>query len=127
VLFAFNDDGWHQQEPRIISLSDAYTNIWKSLNESLYVSENSSFGVHFEEDSEALRFGDNLEEFVFPKGDPDAVTISGRDVELLEPGIFINDALIDFYIKYLQSTISESQRQACHFFNSIFSKVSRFG
>jgi hypothetical protein len=61
--------------------------------------------VHSEEYSEAFkdhwfgRFVETLEEFVFPKGDLDDVTISGTNVELLEMGIFINDALIDFYIR----------------------------
>jgi hypothetical protein len=61
-------------------------------------------GVHSEEYSEELenhwfgRFVETLEEFVFPKGDSDDVTISGTDVELLELRIFINDALIEFYI-----------------------------
>jgi hypothetical protein len=61
-------------------------------------------GVHSEEYSEAFenhwfgRFVETLEEFVFPKGDSDDVTISGTDVELLEPRIFINDALINLYI-----------------------------
>ena len=61
-------------------------------------------GVHFEEYSNAFenhwfgRFVETLEEIVFPKGDSHDVTISGTDVELLEKGIFINDALIDFYI-----------------------------
>lgn len=125
LLFAFNDCGWHRQEQRIISLSDTYNKLLKSFDESVYTSENTMCGVH-SEDSEEFedycfgRFEETLEEFVFPKGDPDAVTISGRDVELLEPGIFINDTLIDFYIKYLQSTVSESQKQACHFFNSFF-------
>lgn len=126
VLFAFQDSGWIRQEHRILSLSDAYNNFWKSLDESVYSSENTMCGVHSKEYSEEFeghwlgRFEESLEEFVYPKGDPDAVTISGRDVELLEPGIFINDTLIDFYIKYLQSDISESRRQACHFFNSFF-------
>jgi hypothetical protein len=62
-------------------------------------------GVHSEEYSEAFkdhwfgRFVETPEEFVFPKGDLDDVTISGVDFEILEPGIFINDALIDFYIR----------------------------
>jgi hypothetical protein len=33
VMFAFNESGWHRQEHRIISLSDAYHNLWKSLDE----------------------------------------------------------------------------------------------
>lgn len=126
VLFAFNESGWHQHERHIRSLNDTYNKLLKSFDESVYASENTIRGVLSEEFSEEFedpcfgRFEESLEEFVFPKGDPDAVTISGRDVELLQPGIFINDTLIDFYIKYLQSKISESQRQACHFFNSFF-------
>ena len=40
-----------------------------------------------------------FQEVVYPEGDPDAVTISKRDVELLQPETFINDTIIDFYIK----------------------------
>lgn len=41
---------------------------------------------------------DNFEEIVFPEGDPDAVSISKRDVDLLKPKTFVNDTIIDFYI-----------------------------
>lgn len=41
----------------------------------------------------------HFEDVIYPKGDPDAVSISKRDVDLLEPETFINDTLIDFYIK----------------------------
>lgn len=44
-------------------------------------------------------FDEDFETFVYPEGDPDSVTISKRDVDLLQPEIFINDTLIDFYIK----------------------------
>ncbi|KAH0450641.1 hypothetical protein IEQ34_021333 [Dendrobium chrysotoxum] len=40
-----------------------------------------------------------FEDVIYPKGDPDAVSISKRDIELLEPDTFINDTIIDFYIK----------------------------
>lgn len=40
-----------------------------------------------------------FEDIVYPEGDPDAVTISTRDIELLQPETFINDTIIDFYIK----------------------------
>jgi Ulp1 family protease len=32
--------------------------------------------------------------------DPDDVTITKRYVELIEPGKFVNDNIIDFFIKY---------------------------
>lgn len=44
-------------------------------------------------------FDEDFETVVYPEGDPDAVSISKRDVDLLQPEIFINDTLIDFYIK----------------------------
>lgn len=40
-----------------------------------------------------------FEDFIYPEGDTDAVPISKRDVDLLEPDTFLNDTLIDFYIK----------------------------
>ena len=44
-------------------------------------------------------FDETFDEIIYPKGDPDAVSISKRDVELLQPETFINDNIIDFYIK----------------------------
>ena len=44
-------------------------------------------------------FDEHFKEVIYPKGDPDAISISKRDVELLRPDTFINDTIIDFYIK----------------------------
>ena len=44
-------------------------------------------------------FDEPFEEVIYPKGDSDAVSISKRDVDLLQPDTFINDTIIDFYIK----------------------------
>jgi sentrin-specific protease 7 len=44
-------------------------------------------------------FDEPFEDVVYPKGDPDAVSICKRDVELLQPETFVNDTIIDFYIK----------------------------
>jgi len=44
-------------------------------------------------------FDEAFDEVIYPKGEPDAVSISKRDVELLQPQAFINDTIIDFYIK----------------------------
>lgn len=45
------------------------------------------------------RITQNFEDVIYPKGDPDAVSISKRDVDLLLPETFVNDTIIDFYIK----------------------------
>lgn len=44
-------------------------------------------------------FEESFEEVVYPDRDPDAVIISRRDIELLQPRTFINDTIIDFYIR----------------------------
>ncbi|KAK8616253.1 hypothetical protein V6N13_017811 [Hibiscus sabdariffa] len=65
-------------------------------------------------------FHEHFEEVIYPKGDPDAISISKRDVALLQPQTFINDTIIDFYIKYLQNKIQHEEQHKFHFFNSFF-------
>uniref|UniRef100_A0A2N9FA67 Ubiquitin-like protease family profile domain-containing protein n=1 Tax=Fagus sylvatica TaxID=28930 RepID=A0A2N9FA67_FAGSY len=65
-------------------------------------------------------FDEPFEEVIYPKGDSDAVSISKRDVDLLQPDTFINDTIIDFYIKYLKNQIPPEERNRFHFFNSFF-------
>ncbi|GJS10590.1 probable ubiquitin-like-specific protease 2B isoform X2 [Tanacetum coccineum] len=46
-------------------------------------------------------FDQPFEEVVYPKGEIDVVSIGKRDVDMLLPDTFVNDTIIDFYIKYL--------------------------
>lgn len=41
----------------------------------------------------------SFEDLVYPQGEPDAVVVRKQDIELLKPRRFINDTIIDFYIK----------------------------
>ncbi|KAE8669420.1 Bifunctional riboflavin biosynthesis protein RIBA 1 [Hibiscus syriacus] len=50
------------------------------------------------------------EEVIYPKGDPDAISISKRDVELRSPDTCINDTIIDFYIIYLKNKIPPEEQ-----------------
>ncbi|XP_058746352.1 probable ubiquitin-like-specific protease 2A [Vicia villosa] len=61
-----------------------------------------------------------FEEFVYPKGDSDAITLSKKDVDLLQPNIYINDTIIDFYTIYLKNKLQENEKDRFHFFNSFF-------
>eukprot|EP00258_Populus_trichocarpa_P040429 XP_024456448.1 probable ubiquitin-like-specific protease 2B isoform X6 [Populus trichocarpa] len=65
-------------------------------------------------------FDSEFEDVIYPKEDSDAVSISKRDVDLLQPETFINDTIIDFYIKYLKNQIPSEEKQRYHFFNSFF-------
>ncbi|XP_058759698.1 probable ubiquitin-like-specific protease 2B [Vicia villosa] len=60
------------------------------------------------------------EEFVYPKGDSDAITLSKKDVDLLQPKTYINDTIIDFYTIYLKNKLQENEKDRFHFFNSFF-------
>lgn len=40
-----------------------------------------------------------FETLVYPPGDPDSVTITTKDVDILRPMGFLNDTIIDFYVK----------------------------
>lgn len=35
----------------------------------------------------------------YPEGDPDAVTLTKEDIAQLQPGMFLRDNVVDFYIK----------------------------
>ncbi|KAM1233070.1 hypothetical protein EV1_002730 [Malus domestica] len=77
--------------------------------------------VDKEEDTKSLDESANKPfEVSYPEGDPDAVSISKRDLELLQPEKFINDTVVDFYIQYLKSKIQPEEKHRFHFFNSFF-------
>lgn len=65
-------------------------------------------------------FSKPFEDVIYPQGDPDAVCISKRDLQLLQPATFINDTIVDFYIQYLKSKIQPEEKHRFHFFNSFF-------
>ncbi|URE25654.1 Ulp1 protease family, C-terminal catalytic domain [Musa troglodytarum] len=118
VRFSVNDMCWMDKEQRIRNLAARYEHIW-----------NASFGdmlwKNYLMDPNALRdffaiIAESLEDVIYPKGDPNAVSISKRDIEFLQPETFINDTIIDFYIKYLENKIQPNQKHKFHFFNSFF-------
>ncbi|KAA3463559.1 putative ubiquitin-like-specific protease 2A [Gossypium australe] len=104
----------------IKSLSVRYRDVWNTLSdkneENTLMRQNgrSSSKPYFSD------FHEHFEEVIYPKGDPDAISISKRDVELLCPETFINDTIIDFYIKYLKNKIQPEEQYRFHFFNSFF-------
>ncbi|OMO85248.1 Peptidase C48, SUMO/Sentrin/Ubl1 [Corchorus capsularis] len=98
LKFAVYDPCWSERQAAIRSLSVRYNDRWKTTS----------------------AFDEHGKEVIYPKGDPDAVSISKRDVALLQPKTFINDTIIDFYIKYLKSKIQPEEQHRFHFFNSFF-------
>ncbi|KAJ7568664.1 hypothetical protein O6H91_01G042700 [Diphasiastrum complanatum] len=63
--------------------------------------------------------------FAYPsRNDPEAVEVLVSDLEHLQDLVFVNDTVIDFYIKYLQSTEGwcPDLKNRLHFYNSFFYK-----
>ncbi|KAJ6734385.1 UBIQUITIN-LIKE-SPECIFIC PROTEASE 2A-RELATED [Salix purpurea] len=123
LKFSVYDPHWHEGEEAIKSLDVRYKDIWNFTSEfDLEKDRNVSSGHNgmFTSNPYFPVVHETFEEVVYPKGDPDAVSISKRDVDLLRPETFINDTIIDFYIQYLKNKIQPDDRQRFHFFNSFF-------
>ncbi|KAJ1424781.1 Ulp1 protease family, C-terminal catalytic domain [Sesbania bispinosa] len=111
------DSNWSLRHKQITSLNLKYLAVWKIvLHSDVEGNETDSPGprLYFP------NFEEPFDEVVYPKGDPDAVSLSKRDVDLLQPDTFINDTIIDFYIQYLKNQIKEEEKPRFHFFNSFF-------
>ncbi|XP_022546147.2 probable ubiquitin-like-specific protease 2B isoform X2 [Brassica napus] len=117
LKFAVKDHNWPEKQQQINSLHVKYPAVWSAdLDEDVEVSGDN---LHRRK-RYFPRFDEPFEDVVYPKGDPDAVSVCKRDVELLQPETFVNDTIIDFYINYLKNQIQAEERQRFHFFNSFF-------
>ncbi|CAA2979671.1 probable ubiquitin-like-specific protease 2A isoform X1 [Olea europaea subsp. europaea] len=96
-----NDTHWSEKLEEIKSLDMKYKISWSTV-ESEY-SSNQPF-----------------EDLIYPDRDPDAISIRSRDVEVLQPKTFINDTIIDFYIKYLANKTNPKEQHRFYFFNTFF-------
>ncbi|GMI74651.1 hypothetical protein HRI_001134200 [Hibiscus trionum] len=120
LKFSVCDPCWSEREKSIKSLSVRYKDIWHTISDEN--EENAFMGQSSRSLSKSYfsDFHEHFEEVIYPKGDPDAISINKRDVALLQPQTFINDTIIDFYIKYLQNKIQREEQHKFHFFNSFF-------
>ncbi|CAH8672537.1 unnamed protein product [Schistosoma haematobium] len=56
-----------------------------------------------------------------PPGSTDSITITNNDIECLAPGALLNDAIINFYLKFLYfEKLTSFQKQATYLFNVFF-------
>ncbi|CAL8102558.1 unnamed protein product [Calicophoron daubneyi] len=56
-----------------------------------------------------------------PVGSTDSVTLTSADLQCLAPDALVNDAIINFYLKYLYfEQLTELQRRATYLFNCFF-------
>uniref|UniRef100_A0A7N0TW01 Ubiquitin-like protease family profile domain-containing protein n=1 Tax=Kalanchoe fedtschenkoi TaxID=63787 RepID=A0A7N0TW01_KALFE len=122
LMFTICDSSWFQGEEAIKLLASKYKALWNVIYEIDSVrEENELLRTNSALDTDnCLSEEEACELLVFPKGEPDAVSISRSDIELLQPERFINDTIIDFYMKYLMTRIPHEERNRFYFFNSFF-------
>eukprot|EP00241_Pyramimonas_parkeae_P017379 CAMPEP_0114291150 /NCGR_PEP_ID=MMETSP0059-20121206/8328_1 /TAXON_ID=36894 /ORGANISM="Pyramimonas parkeae, Strain CCMP726" /LENGTH=620 /DNA_ID=CAMNT_0001412619 /DNA_START=264 /DNA_END=2126 /DNA_ORIENTATION=+ len=61
-------------------------------------------------------------DMTYPYNDVDAVTVTDQDMTRLCVPEFLNDTIIDMYLKYLETTMGPEMIKKVHFFNSFFFK-----
>ncbi|KAL6983129.1 Ulp1 peptidase [Sarracenia purpurea var. burkii] len=124
LLFAVVELNWYKKQEEIMSLDVRYKARWNVVFDSDIGGDGEALcgqnSVCVPKERYFPNFDESFEEVVYPKGDPDAVTICKRDVDLLQPDTFVNDTIIDFYIKYLKNEMQPEERHRFHFFNSFF-------
>ncbi|KAG0448271.1 hypothetical protein HPP92_027908 [Vanilla planifolia] len=125
-LASVTDMCWSEKGQVIKFLAKRYTDIWDTLPDNDYAFVDDIFRNRMSFSKQYFtEIAEPFEDVIYPKGDADAVCISKRDIELLEPNTFINDTIIDFYIKYLQDKITPIERKRFYFFNSFsFEKLA---
>ncbi|KAK4739818.1 hypothetical protein R3W88_003515 [Solanum pinnatisectum] len=123
LTFALFDPDWFEIQEAIKMLNVRYKDKWNNITA---LDPTRSYSPFFGrksisvEEHDHPNSRDNFEEIIFPEGDPDAVSISKRDVDLLKPKTFVNDTIIDFYIMYLKNKMNLEEKDRFHFFNSFF-------
>ncbi|KAB5568765.1 hypothetical protein DKX38_002558 [Salix brachista] len=111
------EPNWSRKWEEITSLNMKYSALLSVMHDTDIALD----GVDFLQQRHYFpSFDVEFEDVIYPKGDSDAVSIGKRDVDLLQPETFVNDTIIDFYIKYLKNQIPPEEKHRYHFFNSFF-------
>ncbi|KAJ2846813.1 hypothetical protein IWW36_004166 [Coemansia brasiliensis] len=66
---------------------------------------------------------DHTLRFEYPQGGPKSISVTGSDICRLYEGEFLNDTILEFYIRYIDENLridNPSLHQKCFFFNTFF-------
>ncbi|CAG2109746.1 unnamed protein product [Medioppia subpectinata] len=59
--------------------------------------------------------------FTYPKDEPNAIQIVGNDMLCLNKGEFLNDNIVNFYLRhYYKEVLDEEMAKRCHIFDTLF-------
>ncbi|KAJ2782371.1 hypothetical protein H4R18_002304 [Coemansia javaensis] len=78
-----------------------------------------------------FRFNDHTLRFKYPRGATKPIAVTGSDISRLYRGEFLNDTILEFYIRYIREGLRASNpalHSQCFFFNTFFfRKLSQRG
>eukprot|EP00457_Paulinella_chromatophora_P002038 gb/GEZN01002042.1/.p1 GENE.gb/GEZN01002042.1/~~gb/GEZN01002042.1/.p1 ORF type:complete len:771 (-),score=117.34 gb/GEZN01002042.1/:183-2495(-) len=57
---------------------------------------------------------------VYPPGDPHAILLTKPDLKCLKQGEYLNDSIINFYLKYIEKEKFCEEAKRCFFYNTFF-------
>ncbi|KAL7748966.1 hypothetical protein RI367_005614 [Sorochytrium milnesiophthora] len=71
---------------------------------------------------EELELKESAELFVYPFEGQDCVTMWQNDARRLDDQEFLNDSIIEFYLKWIYHNMPQERKAECYFFNTFFFK-----
>ncbi|XP_010530649.1 PREDICTED: probable ubiquitin-like-specific protease 2A isoform X2 [Tarenaya hassleriana] len=119
LKFAVYEPNWCVALEAIKSLNSRYKDMWFDISVVDGESEEHAFKGQIS-GTLITNPTESFEDIIYPQGDPDAMLISKRDIDFLQPESFVNDTIIDFYIRYLKDQIQTEEQCRFHFFNCFF-------
>ncbi|KAJ1842918.1 hypothetical protein LPJ70_003610, partial [Coemansia sp. RSA 2708] len=70
-----------------------------------------------------FRWDDHTLRFEYPRGGPKPISVTGADICRLYKGEFLNDTILEFYVRYIDENLRKSNpalHKQCFFFNTFF-------
>lgn len=72
---------------------------------------------------EALKDDDDILQrpiLYYPPNGPDAISLTGHDLRCLQSGLYLNDNIMNFYLRYLQCQLPQETRDRIHVYDALF-------
>ncbi|KAJ2615061.1 hypothetical protein H4S08_001418 [Coemansia sp. RSA 1365] len=96
-----------------------------SMSEGSFLTEDNSDEDDFVVQHREFSSEDHSLRFEYPRGGPKAISVTGSDISRLYHGEFLNDTILEFYMRYIAEnlrTADPALYAQCFFFNTFFFK-----
>ncbi|PIA16313.1 cysteine proteinase [Coemansia reversa NRRL 1564] len=96
-----------------------------SMSEGSFLTEDNSDEDDFVVQHREFSSEDHSLRFEYPRGGPKAISVTGSDISRLYHGEFLNDTILEFYMRYIAENLRSADPalyEQCFFFNTFFFK-----